>query len=146
MLSRSRKLLFFALIFVLPVLAACAGPSGPTIINVDAGASDGYQMLLDKSSAPPGTVTFKITNNSTTLIHEFVVLKTDLAADEMPLTAENDMDEEFLLANLVGEEVEDIQSGATAELTVELVAGHYVLVCNLPGHYDQGMRADFTVK
>jgi uncharacterized cupredoxin-like copper-binding protein len=31
-------------------------------------------------------------------------------------------------------------------LAANLEAGHYVLVCNLPGHYQGGMRVDLTVK
>ena len=27
-----------------------------------------------------------------------------------------------------------------------LKKGHYVLICNLPGHYSGGMRSDFTVR
>lgn len=143
---RKMLLLCVLLTLALPVLSACAGPSGPTIVRVDVGAIDDYQILLDKNSAPAGQVTFKIFNSSTILIHEFVVLKTDLAISELPLTVERNIDEDFLLANLVGKEVKDIAPGASAELTVELSAGHYVLICNLPGHYLQGMRAEFTVK
>ena len=35
--------------------------------------------------------------------------------------------------------------GATEELTVDLEAGSYVLVCNIPAHYRQGMSTPFTV-
>jgi uncharacterized cupredoxin-like copper-binding protein len=31
-------------------------------------------------------------------------------------------------------------------VTLNLKPGHYSLVCNLPGHYMQGMRADLTVQ
>ncbi len=27
-----------------------------------------------------------------------------------------------------------------------LKKGHYALICNLPGHYQGGMHADFTVR
>jgi uncharacterized cupredoxin-like copper-binding protein len=30
-------------------------------------------------------------------------------------------------------------------LTVDLAAGSYVLLCNLPGHYESGMRTAFDV-
>jgi uncharacterized cupredoxin-like copper-binding protein len=43
-------------------------------------------------------------------------------------------------------EISSIAPGATRKLTVKnLVAGHYVMVCALPGHYQSGMYADFTV-
>jgi uncharacterized cupredoxin-like copper-binding protein len=44
-----------------------------------------------------------------------------------------------------GDEVDDIEGGSTQSLTVNLDAGSYVLICNLPGHYGQGMLAGFTV-
>jgi len=35
---------------------------------------------------------------------------------------------------------------AAQDLSVNLAAGHYVLMCNAPGHYKQGMYLDFTVQ
>jgi len=42
-------------------------------------------------------------------------------------------------------QIEDITGGSTQSLTVSLDAGNYVFICNLPGHYEQGMHAAFTV-
>ena len=39
----------------------------------------------------------------------------------------------------------DIAPGDTPELELSLDAGHYVLICNLPGHYTQGMHSEFEV-
>jgi len=36
-------------------------------------------------------------------------------------------------------------TGASANLSLTLPAGHYVLLCNLPGHYAGGMSTHFTV-
>lgn len=50
------------------------------------------------------------------------------------------------------DEVEDIPSGEKQTLTVDLEAGHYVLVCNIvdedeaESHFANGMRTDFEVK
>ena len=44
------------------------------------------------------------------------------------------------------DEIEDIEGGSSQSLTVNLDAGSYVLICNLPGHYAQGMHAGFTVE
>jgi uncharacterized cupredoxin-like copper-binding protein len=43
------------------------------------------------------------------------------------------------------DEIEDIEKGATPKLTIDLDAGSYVLICNVAGHYRQGMRTSFTV-
>ena len=43
-------------------------------------------------------------------------------------------------------EIASIAPGATKKLVVkDLKAGHYALVCALPGHYQSGMYSDFTV-
>jgi uncharacterized cupredoxin-like copper-binding protein len=46
------------------------------------------------------------------------------------------------------DEKEDIPVNSSTSLTVNLVPGKYVLICNIPddgGHYSQGMNVDFTV-
>jgi uncharacterized cupredoxin-like copper-binding protein len=43
------------------------------------------------------------------------------------------------------DEIEDITPGSTANLTVDLDAGTYVVMCNLPGHFERGMHAVFEV-
>lgn len=80
------------------------------------------------------------------MVHEFVVFKTDLAADKLPLAADGaTVDEAGAGASLtLVDEVEDIAVGATASLAVELPAGHYVAICNVPAHYTSGMRVEFT--
>jgi uncharacterized cupredoxin-like copper-binding protein len=101
---------------------------------------------LGSSSGTAGSVTFTVTNNGPSE-HEFVVLQTDLAADQLPITTENGAQiasEEASDITNIGE-AEDIQSGSTTTLTLQLPAGTYVMICNLPAHYGLGMRAGFTV-
>ena len=102
-----------------------------------------FKIELAATSAPGGPVTFALTNAGTT-VHEFVVFKTELAADKLPLAADGtEVDEEGAGLTAV-DEVEDIAVGATATLPVDLATGHYVVICNLPAHYTSGMRAEFT--
>ena len=101
-------------------------------------------ITLDESSAPAGDVTFDIQNDAEQT-HEFVVFKTDLAPDALPTNEDGDVDEEGEGVEHI-DEVEDIVGGSSAELTVNLDAGAYVLICNLPGHYAQGMHTEFTVE
>ena len=42
-------------------------------------------------------------------------------------------------------EIGDLQPGETKTLSLNLKAGHYALICNLPGHYKLGQHADLTV-
>jgi uncharacterized cupredoxin-like copper-binding protein len=104
-----------------------------------------FKIELGAASAPGGPVTFELTNSGT-VVHEFVVFKTDLAADKLPLAADGaTVDEEGAGASLtLVDEVEDIAVGATASLAVDLPAGHYVAICNVPAHYTSGMRTEFT--
>ena len=79
-------------------------------------------------------MTFAVTNAGTQ-VHEFVVVKTDLKADALPVV-DNKIDETTLTPV---DEIEDIAAGAAPTLAVDLDAGHYVLLCNIETHYAQGM-------
>jgi uncharacterized cupredoxin-like copper-binding protein len=101
-----------------------------------------YSVTLDSTSLSAGDVTFNVTNDAGQ-VHEFVIVQTDLAEDTLPL-AEGDVDEESTEISPV-DEIEDIEPGTSRSLAVTLEAGSYVALCNLPGHYGQGMHAAFTV-
>ena len=136
---RRMATLIAAGLFMLLALAAC----GPKNIKVTAGtAEQTYTMLLDRNTAKAGDVTFDVTNQAASETHEFVIVQTDLAADSLPLDADGNVPEDQIT---VVDEVEDIAPGESKSLTVNLPAGHYALICNLPDHYRQGMHADFTV-
>jgi uncharacterized cupredoxin-like copper-binding protein len=133
-----------AAIFVLgSMTAACGGSDEGT---VDTTLKD-FSITVDPTSEPAGEVTFDITNEGPSQ-HEFVVFKTDLAPDQLPMTEDENgvpiVDEEGEGIEPV-DEVEDINADSTATLTVNLAAGNYVLICNLPSHYQQGMHTPFTV-
>jgi uncharacterized cupredoxin-like copper-binding protein len=50
-----------------------------------------------------------------------------------------------LLTN-VADSGEPLKAGGTESFkTAQLSPGHYVAVCNLPGHYRLGMKLDVTV-
>ena len=85
-----------------------------------------------------GRVTFRV-HNGGTMRHEFVVLRTNKAADA--LLKGNEASE----AGNVGE-IPGLAPGATKTLRLTLKAGHYALICNMAGHYMAGQRIDFTVK
>lgn len=99
-------------------------------------------IQLDTNTVAAGKVTFIVTNASATLVHEFVVLKTDMAEDQLPVKKGGKVDEAKL--NKKGE-AEDIAPGKTKKLTLKLAPGRYLIVCNMPNHYKMGMRTSLTV-
>ena len=115
-------------------------PSGAGVVNA---TEKDFSIALDPSTASGGQVAFEI-NNEGPSTHEFVVFKTDLAPDALPVNEDGDVDEEGKGVQHI-DEVEDIAAGSTQSLDVSLDPGTYVVVCNLPGHYKLGMHAPFTV-
>ena len=95
-------------------------------------------------------MTFRVTNKGPEDIHEFVVLKTDLGPGALPVDADGAVTETGAGIEVIGE-IEDIPVGQTQDLTVTLVTGKYVLLCNIydatekEAHYTMGMRIAFEV-
>lgn len=115
------------------------GGTGGTTVDVTLAE---WSVTPSTTTAAPGAVTFKVSNKGTA-VHELIVVKTDTKADALPVVGAL-VDEAGLT---VVDEVEDIATGTTADLALTgLTAGHYVIFCNVEGHYSQGMRADFDVK
>lgn len=142
-----------ALLLALPLLgAACGGDDEPSG-NGDTGGGGGnevtattsdYEISLDPTSVASGETVFTITNEGPG-VHEFVVFKSDLAADDLPVDDEGLVDEAGEGVELIGE-VEDIEPDSTHDLTETLDAGSYVIICNIPTHYELGMTTEFTVE
>jgi len=109
-----------------------------------------YAIIPGAASATAGTVTFDVTNTGPDDVHEFVVIKTDLAPDALPTNKDGTVDEEAAGLEPQGE-VEDVAVGDTQSLTLDLSAGNYVFICNIyeddthESHYQEGMRVAFTV-
>lgn len=122
-------------------LSGVACSSGGAAIGV---TEKDFEINLDETSADAGEVTFDITNDGPSE-HEFVVFKTDLAEDALPLADDGSVSEEGEGLEVV-DEVEDIAPDSSPSLTVDLDAGSYVIICNLPGHYKQGMHTSFEAE
>jgi uncharacterized cupredoxin-like copper-binding protein len=124
------------------VASACGGGGNKTTAT-----EKDFSISLDKTSVKTGEITFSVKNDGPST-HEFVVFQTDLAADQLPITNDENgipiVDEEGEGVTHI-DEIEDIASGSTQELKVTLQPGNYVALCNLPAHYQQGMHAAFTV-
>ncbi len=134
-------------------LAACDGDDGaeggetpaadetPSAANtVDVGLTE-FVVNPAQDTVDAGTVTFSVSNDGTE-DHSFRVIKTDLAPDALP-TAAGRVDEAQvdIVAN-----IQQFAPGPAQQVSPDLEAGSYVLICNVSGHYDLGMRVAFTVE
>lgn len=106
-----------------------------------------FSVKLDRSTAPAGKITFRVANIGPSF-HEFVILKTDHAAGNLPIIKQEGYRRaaEDKKGDLNVSELGGIKVGSSKDLTTSLKPGHYVIVCNLPMHYRLGMRTAFTVK
>ena len=112
-----------------------AAPAGA--INVDLAE---WSVRPAEASAEAGKVTFNARNVGEAP-HELEVIATDTPAGDFPI--------EGAVAKVEGEEVGEVKgidAGQSKVLEVDLEPGHYQLICNLPGHYEPGMYADFQVR
>ena len=171
-MTRSRAVALLVVLSVLPLaLGACAdskksddttttagpttaGPSTGDAVGVTVGGIDApWTLVASPISAKAGEVTFRV-NNAGTIVHEVVVLKTDIPFDRLPIVDAGDppapvssnpdkVDE----GTSVGETGSpDLEAGGTRTFSVKAMKpGSYVLLCNIATHYGLGMRAAFTV-
>ncbi len=67
----------------------------------------------------------------------------DDGAKELPFDAKHDK----VIKNRVRRmgEIADLKPGKTGKLTLNLKAGAYMLICNQPGHYKDGMVAKVVI-
>lgn len=114
--------------------AAATGAS-----SVDATLSE-YKIAVTPAVAQAGHVVFHVTNTGK-IKHQFTVISTSLSAAKV-LSHKDPNDD---IAGARGE-IASIKPGKSSTLVIKkLKPGHYALVCALPGHYQAGMYADFTV-
>ena len=99
---------------------------------------DEFSVFPGTQGAPTGKVRFVVTNIGK-VEHEFVVLRTNKPAGNLLKGKEAD---ETGAAGEIG----GIPPGQARTLNLTLKAGHYALICNLPGHYKTGQFADFYVR
>jgi uncharacterized cupredoxin-like copper-binding protein len=115
---------------------AAPSPSGTTITAT----LTEFAIALSATSAPAGAVTFNVTNAGT-MVHEFVILKTDILAKDLPVVDGAVVEDDY---SPVGE-VPETEAGKSGTFSATLAAGHYAIICNIKDHVAAGMVIDFTV-
>ena len=117
-------------------------PSDYKVVRV---AEFTYGFRPADTTLPAGNTVF-VDENQSSIPHEFVLFKTDIPADSLPLDSAGNVPEDAKSLEDVLDSGSDIPPGHTRLLAASLAPGHYVLVCNLPGHYKSGMHVDITVR
>ena len=151
-----------ALVVAVMVLGGVACSSDDAATGTEEAAIDvllsEWVLEPDPTLTDGGEVTFT-GDNQGGVVHELVVVRAESASD-LPTEGEgpgNAVNESELPAGAVLGEIEDIAPGSSKDLTLDLDAGSYVLLCNLVGsesdgpamegrsHFAEGMYAEFTV-
>ena len=136
----ARILALLALAAVLTASCAAAEPQvdvGKGQIRADLRE---HVISLTSTEVRAGTVTFQVRNGGS-IAHDFIVIKTDLAPDKLPVDANTQKARD---EGRVGG-VDELAPGTTANLRLDLAPGHYVIICNVPTHYQLGMRTELRV-
>jgi uncharacterized cupredoxin-like copper-binding protein len=103
-----------------------------------------HGMTTDLEKVKAGPVTFKVSNKSADMTHEFLWVKTNLEVKEFPVTDGGVKVDEDKLEGV--EELGDLEPGKSGEATATLEPGRYVLFCNEEGHFMAGKHQVLIVE
>ena len=129
-----------------------SGSSNTVAISMDDQGGT-YTMAASPASIAAGSVTFDISNEGL-IAHEFKVVKLNeagMGADLANLETEAGLVSETGnmvdgVGTVLGSLLEaDLPADGSDELTLDLEAGEYMLLCNVATHYQLGMWSEFTV-
>lgn len=120
------------------VALALAGPAQAAAPKVSVKLNE-FKVIPKPKSVKGGKVTFTAKNTGS-IVHELVVLRTKAAPSKLKTSGAKAVEK-----GRVGK-VQNIKPGKTKKLTLKLKKGKYVLLCNVPGHYQAGQRIGFVVK
>jgi len=96
-----------------------------------------YVITPDTLVVPAGKVSFHVSDRDV-IVHEMLVVHAQTKSFGLPY--------DFSISRVIEDqiqkpgEVPDIQPNSSGDVTLDLPAGRYVLLCNLVGHYQAGMH------
>jgi uncharacterized cupredoxin-like copper-binding protein len=119
------------------------------LVAVACGSGGGVSVELEEFAVhvAPGSVAAGATSvtvrNTGQVRHELVILRTAWPPNRLPVRAG------LVLLRRPGIVVVNrtarLDAGKSKMLHIDLRPGPYVLICNVPGHYQSGMRTGFRV-
>lgn len=131
-----------------PTSAATASPIASAAAPSASAATGATVSLTEWKVTVAGTIKSGKTDltiaNVGVAPHELLVFKSDLKPSAYPTDAAGDIKEEGAGVKLVSDG-DNIDPAGTQARTVDLAPGKYLFVCNIPGHFKQGMFTVVTV-
>ncbi len=127
-----------------------ASSSSPTanssakVTKIDVSETE-MAIALSPATVPAGPVEF-IIHNKGAVPHEFVVFKTKLALNQLPVKDSKLDEESKSLQNVADSGEQKLKSGESKIIQANLTPGNYVAICNVGNHFDLGMKTTLIVK
>jgi len=122
-------------------VASCAAAAETIPPDVDLAVTmKDYKVELSVDTVKAGIVKIGV-RNAGGMEHSFELLKTDLPFDKLPTTGDAKAREDGLV-----KQVKSLGVGKVSVITADLAAGSYVVICNVAGHYQLGMRVALAVR
>ncbi len=127
--------------------------STPATTTAEETAGKSVEIKMGEYFFDPKNVTVsagdvKITApNTGKVLHELVLLKTNKDPGSFEVSG-GEVDEKALEDSgiEIPGEIADVEPGKTKSATLKLAAAKYAMICNVPGHYEQGMYGSVTAK
>lgn len=124
------------------IIAGCSQAMEPlpSDVNVIVDLKE-YSIALNVPSVKAGVVKFGIRNNGS-MVHDFDLYKTDLAFDKLPIDGGSaKVKTDGLVKQMI-----NIAANRSTTLSADLAPGNHVIICNIAGHYQLGMRVALRVE
>lgn len=118
-------------------------PVADVVANKITGSVSEWKVEVSAGKAEAGEVVFAIANFGS-IQHEFLVTKTSYEPGKIPLGEGNRFDEDLEGISVI-DEIPEYAVNEAKVLKVTLEPGTYELLCNIEGHYANGMFHPFEV-
>ena len=104
-----------------------------------------FHIAMSQTVLPANTRLTFVVHNDGHVPHELIMVKAPSTGSNLPLKPDADVNEKTPGLTSELDTGSSLAAGETRTLTADIPAGHYIAVCNLPGHYKLGMRVDLLV-
>ncbi len=120
---------------------SASAPAGRPTLDIEL---RDFAVRLDRIHLRPGRTEINIENLGPTM-HELVISRTRLAIPELPMDGSGIRLDEGASSLKPVLDISDVDRLERRRRVVDLSPGHYVVFCNIPGHFLGRMYAELNV-